>query len=131
MLTNPHKKGLEYKERKRAMNETRSIVKGALGFLLAILVIVGAVFGIDVKVDVEDQGATEPAFEETATTEQTDGATSEKEKPSTTQQVVETQESPAKSTQARDENVRVDESVMTDVANQTDKPQNVATEGEK
>ena len=36
------------------MSETRSMVKSVLGFALAILVIVGGIFGLNVKVEVED-----------------------------------------------------------------------------
>jgi hypothetical protein len=36
------------------MSETKRLVKCALGFILAILMIVGAAFGLDVEVDVND-----------------------------------------------------------------------------
>lgn len=43
------------------MNETRSMVKSVLGFLLAVVLIVGGIFGFNVKVEVDEDT---PALEE-------------------------------------------------------------------
>ena len=51
------------------MSKNRSLVRCALGLLLAILVIVGGIFGFNVKVEVEDTSANETTLEETVATE--------------------------------------------------------------
>lgn len=100
------------------MSETRGLVKCVLGFLLSILVIVGGAFGLDVNVDVTD----------------TQNPTSEVGEPPTeenveiTDEVVETQESPADSTPTEDEGTCVDESVEADVTTTTDEKENTVTE---
>lgn len=106
------------------MSETRGLVKCILGFVLAILVIVGASFGLDVQVNVEDAAPTQSDVVETdevePTTEETDV--------SATEEVVETEQSPADSTPAEDEDTCVDESVEADVTTTTDEPENTVTE---
>jgi hypothetical protein len=90
------------------MSETRVLVRCALGFILAVLVIVGGIFGFDVKVDIDDTQP--PAFEEVS-----DEATIE---------------TSADSTPTEDVETSVDESVEEEVALPTDNTEDVATEGE-
>lgn len=101
------------------MSETRTLVKCVLGFLVAILVVAGGIFGFDIKVDVTDA----PAFEE-------DVASTEKAPVDTTVEVEDTENSPADSTPTEDNQPSVDESVQDDVATSTDNNETIATEGE-
>lgn len=83
------------------MSETRGLVKSALGFLLAILVMVGSAFGLDIQVDMTD----------------TQNQTSDVGRPPTeenveiTDEVVETNQSPADSTPTEDSEPCVEDSV--------------------
>lgn len=104
------------------MSETKGLVKCVLGFLLSIIVIVGGIFGIDVKVNVEDTEIEESVA--TVTTFEPVAA----ENDSTTDDVVESDQSPAESTPAEDQEESADESVNEDVTDITDKPQNIVTE---
>ena len=75
------------------MNETKGLVKCILGFVLSIVVIVGAYFGLDVQVNVEDAAPSPPEVVET------------------TEEVVETEQSAVETTETVDEEIPVEESV--------------------
>ena len=105
------------------MSETRGLVKCVLGFLLAILVIVGGAFGLDVQVNVEDA---EPAPPEVVETDEVE-TTTEEQDVSATDEVVETDQSPVESTPTEDEETSADESVE-EVTETTDDEQNTVTE---
>ena len=110
--------GFRIKRKETTMSETRGLVKSALGFLLAILVMVGSAFGLDIQVDMTD----------------TQNQTSDVGRPPTeenveiTYEVVETNQSPADSTPTEDEEPSVDESVETEVTEPTDEQQDTVTE---
>lgn len=119
------------------MSENKGLVKCVLGFLLAILVIAGGMFGLDVKVEVEDTSTDTPVLEEEVTQPTQDDVTETEETPVDTtenqdvvEDVVDTENSPADSTPTEDVQPSVDESVSEDVADDTDDTQDVATEGE-
>ena len=99
------------------MSETKGLVKCVLGFLLSILVIVGGAFGLDVNVDVTDT--------QTPTSEVGEPPTEENVE--ITDEVFETQESPADSTPTEEENSCVDESVEADVTTTTDETETNVT----
>ena len=105
------------------MSETRGLVKCFLGFLLAILVIVGGAFGLDVQVNVEDA---EPAPPEVVGTDEVEPTTEEQDV-SATEEVVETEQSPVESTPTEDEEKSAEDSVE-EVTDQTDEEQNTVTE---
>lgn len=106
------------------MSETRGLVKCVLGFLLAILVIVGGAFGLDVQVNVEDAEPTPPEVVETDEVE----TTTEENNVSATDEEVDTEQSPVESTPAEDEETSADESVDAEVTEPTDDEQNNVTE---
>lgn len=85
------------------MNETKGLVKCILGFVLSIVVIVGAYFGLDVRVNVEDASASPPEVVETteANVEEVDAA----------EEVVETEQSAVETTETVDEEMPVEELV--------------------
>lgn len=85
------------------MNETKGLVKCILGFVLSIVMIVGAYFGLNVQVNVEDAPASPPEVVET--TEQN------VEEVDTTEEVVETEQSAVEPTETVDEEPAVEESV--------------------
>lgn len=93
------------------MNETKGLVKCILGFLLSIIVIVGASFGLDVQVKVEDAGTSPPAVVETTETNVEEVDTTEGENILATEEVVETEQSTVEPTETADEETTVDESV--------------------
>lgn len=96
------------------MSETKGLVKCALGFILAILVMVGGAFGLDVRVNVDDTNEPTSDVAETVTEEQPVDET-------------ETQ-SPVETTPTEDQEQSVDESVEADVTEPTDNNQDVVTE---
>lgn len=93
------------------MNETKGLVKCILGFLLSILMIVGASVGLDVQVRIQDAEATPPEVVETAETYVEEVENTEGEEVLATEEVVETEQSPVEPTEAEDEEPTVDESV--------------------
>lgn len=93
------------------MNETKGLVKCILGFLLSIIVIVGAGFGLDVQVKVEDAGTSPPAVVETTETNVEEVDTTEGENILATEEVVETEQSTVEPTETADEETTVEESV--------------------
>lgn len=101
------------------MSETKGLVKCVLGFLLAILVMVGGAFGLDVQVKVTDTETKPPEVVETTALEQD---------VSTTEDVAETEQSPVESTPAEDQETSADESVEAEVTEPTDEPQDTVTE---
>lgn len=105
------------------MSETKGLVKCVLGFLLAILVIVGGAFGLDVQVNVEDADPAPPEVVETDEVE----TTTEEQDVSATDEVVETEQSPVESTPTEDEETSADESVE-EVTETTDDEQSTVTE---
>lgn len=106
------------------MNETKGLVKCVLGFLLAILVIVGGAFGLNVQVDVEDAETPSSEVVETDEVEATD----KEHDVSATEEVVETEQSSVESTPTEDEETSADKSVEAEVTEPTDEPQNTVTE---
>lgn len=96
------------------MSETKGLVKCALGFILAILVMVGGAFGLDVRVNVDDTNEPTSDVAETVTEEQPVDET-------------ETQ-SPVETTPTEDQEQSVDESVEADVTEPTDDTQETVTE---
>ena len=101
------------------MNEKKGLAKCVFGLLLAILVMVGAAFGLDVQVNVEDAETSPPEVVETTTKET---------EVSTTDEVVETEQSTVESTPTEDEEPTVDESVENEVTEPTDETQDTVTE---
>lgn len=101
------------------MSENKGLVRCVLGFLLAILVVVGGIFGLDVKVEVEDTTdvTAPPAVE--------DVVPNQDETPQP-----ETQDSPAESTPTEDVQPSVDESEQGEVTPPADDTQTDVTEGE-
>ena len=93
------------------MNETKGLVKCVLGFLLSILMIVGASVGLDVQVRIQDAEATPHEVVETAETYVEEVENAEGEEVLATEEVVETDQSPVEPTEAEDEEPTVDESV--------------------
>lgn len=93
------------------MNETKGLVKCVLGFLLSILMIVGASVGLDVQVRIQDAEATPPEVVGTAETYVEEVENAEGEEVLATEEVVETDQSPVEPTEAEDEEPTVDESV--------------------
>jgi cytoskeletal protein RodZ len=109
------------------MSETKRLVKCALGFLIAIIMIVGGAFGLDVQVKVQD--ATTDTAEVVETTDV--GEATEGEDVEATEEVAETEEqSTVESTPTEDEVMSADDSVEAEVTEPTDEPQNTVTEGE-
>lgn len=101
------------------MSETKGLVKCVFGFMLAILVMVGAAFGLDVQVKVTDTETTQPEVVET---------TAEEKEVTTPDEDVETEQSPVESTPTEDEEPSVDESVENEVTEPTDETQDTVTE---
>jgi hypothetical protein len=121
----------------KTMSETKGLVKCVLGFLLAILIIVGGIFGLDVKVDVEDTSTDTTVSEEEVAPPVQDEITETEETPVDTaenqdvvDEVVDTENSPADSTPTEDEQPVVDESGEAEVTQPTDDTEDVVTEGE-
>ena len=116
------------------MSETKGlVVKCVLGFLLSIIIIVGGIFGLDVKVDVEDTSTDTSVSEEEVAPPVQDEITETEETPVDTtenQDVVDTENSPADSTPTEDKQPVVDESGEAEVTQPTDDTENVVTEGE-
>lgn len=106
------------------MNEKKGLAKCVFGLLLAILVMVGAAFGLDVQVNVEDAETSPPEVVETDEVE----TTTEEKEVSTTDEVVETEQSTVESTPTEDEEPTVDESVENEVTEPTDETQDTVTE---
>lgn len=114
------------------MNETRSMVKSALGLILALVVVVGGIYGFNVKVEVQDTEveaqettAVEAPKATTATVAQTTDDESEATQPVATQEPMST----TVSTPVVDEQPDVDNSADTEVTEPTEEEQTV-TEGE-
>lgn len=119
------------------MSETKGLVKCVLGFLLSIIIIVGGIFGLDVKVDVEDTSTDTSVSEEEVAPPVQDEITETEETPVDTtenqdvvDEVVDTENSPADSTPTEDKQPVVDESGEAEVTQPTDDTENVVTEGE-
>lgn len=115
------------------MSETKGLVKCVLGFLLSIIIIVGGIFGLDVKVDVEDTSTDTPVLEEEVTPPTQDDVANTEETPVDTtenKEVVDAGNSPAESTPTEDKQPVVDESGEAEVTQPTDDTENVVTEGE-
>ena len=93
------------------MNETKGLVKCILGLVLSIVVMVGAAFGLDVKVNVQDAEVTTPEVVETTETNVEEVDTTEDEEVLATEEVVETEQSTVEPTETEDEETPVDESV--------------------
>lgn len=93
------------------MNETKGLVKCVLGFLLSILVIVGASLGLDVQVKVQDAEVAPPEVVETAEDNVEEVDTTDDEEVLATEEVVETEQSTVEPTETEDEGTPVDESV--------------------
>lgn len=74
------------------MNETKGLVKCVLGFLLSVIMMVGAAFGLDVQVNVEDAQTTPPEVVETTEAPVDEVDTTTEETVLETQEVVETEE---------------------------------------
>lgn len=106
------------------MSETKGLVKCVLGFLLAIIVIVGGAFGLDVQVNVEDAETTNSEVVE----ENFVNTTAEENNVLATDEVVETEQSPVESAPTEDEEPSEDMSVEAEVTTTTDEIQNVVTE---
>jgi hypothetical protein len=110
------------------MSENKGLVKCVLGFLLAILVIAGGIFGLNVDVEVTENTENATTSEETFGPVYKDVPT---EVPvDTTDEVVDSDESPADSTPTEDEQPVVDESDGAEVTQPTDNTEDVVTEGE-
>lgn len=105
------------------MNETKGLVKCIFGFLLSILVIVGAAFGLNVQVNVEDAEQTAPDVVET-----NDVETTTEEQVSATDEVVDTEQSIVDSTPTVDQEQSADECVDAEVTESTDEQQTTVTE---
>lgn len=102
------------------MSETKNLVKCALGFILAIIVMVGGAFGLDVKVNVDDTNSTNS---------EAVGNIAEEPPVEATDEVAENnQQSPVDSTPTEDEVPSVDESVEAEVTEPTDDTQETVTE---
>ena len=114
------------------MSENKGLVKCAIGFVLAILVIVGAIFGLDVDVEVTDNTENNPTFEGefVGPIQEQDNINSDEVPADTTDEVVDTDQSPADSTPTEDEVPSVDESDEAEVTQPTDDTEDVVTEGE-
>lgn len=113
------------------MSENKGLAKCAIGLVLAILVIVGAIFGLDINVEVNESTENTPALEENFVPIGNDSENVSEEVPvETTNEVVDTDESPADSTPTEDEQPVVDESDGAEVTQPTDNTENVVTEGE-
>ena len=113
------------------MSEKKGLVKCAIGFVLTILVIVGAMFGLNVDVEVSENTENNPTLEEDFVGPlKQEGHDYSDEANAETTDVVETDESPADSTPTEDEQPSVDESGEADVTQPTDDTENVVTEGE-
>lgn len=123
ILTNP-RKGFRINRKENTMSETRGIVRCIFGFLLAILVIAGGAFGLDVKVNIEDA---EPATSEVVGTDEVETTTEETDV-SATDEVVDTEQSTVDSTPTEDEEASADESVDEEVTEPTDEEQDTVTE---
>lgn len=121
------------------MSETRSIVKSVLGFLLAIMVIVGGMFGLGVDAEITDENAGTTPPEETvgdvvtdAPVEDVTNAPTEDVTDVPVDTDVPTEETNAPSTDStpvEDETTDVETPVDTEVADTTEVETN-ATEGE-
>lgn len=109
------------------MSETKGIVRSVIGFLAVVAIIVGSIFGLDVKVDINDT-ETPDALVETETPSE-DEVIAE-EPTDTTVPVVEENDTPADSTPTEDANESVDETVEENVANDAADTTEQATEGE-
>lgn len=105
------------------MSETKGLVKCIFGFLLSILVIVGAAFGLDVQVNVEDTEHTAPDVVEANEVE-----TTTEEQVSATDEVVDTEQSIVDSTTTVDQEQIADEYVDSEVTESTDEQQTTVTE---
>jgi cytoskeletal protein RodZ len=108
------------------MSETKRLAKCVLGFLLAILVMVGGAIGLDVDVAVQEN--TEPTQAEDLATDEL--GTEPEEDVLTEEPTVETEQSTVDSTPTEDEETSVDDSVEEDVTEPTDENQDTVTEGE-
>lgn len=97
------------------MKETKGLVKCILGFVLSILVMVGAAFGLDVKVNVQDAEGAPPEVVETTETNA--------EEVDATEAVVETEQSTVETTETVDQEPTVEESVENEVTVPTDETQ--------
>lgn len=107
------------------MSETKRIVKCVLGFLLAIIIIVGGAVGLDVDVTVqEDAETTQAEVEETVLAD----PETEENVPIEDETEVGTEQSTVESTPTEDEVTSADESADTEVTEPTDETQNTVTE---
>lgn len=105
------------------MNETKGLVKCVLGFVLSILVMVGAAFGLDVKVNVQDAEVAPPEVVETTETNAEEVDAAEDEQVLATEEVVETEQSTVETTETVDQEPTVEESVENEVTVPTDETQ--------
>lgn len=109
------------------MSETKGIVRCVIGFFAIVAIIVGSIFGLDVKVDINDTETTEALVETEAPMENEVKA---EEPTDATVPVVDENDTPAESTPTEDANESVDETVEENVANDTADTTEQATEGE-
>ena len=122
------------------MNENKNLVKCALGFLLAILVIVGGIFGLDVNVRVNDTSTDAPTMEEPVasdvpvdetvveSTENEDAVDTDKVVDDTTDEVVDPEHPSGDSAPSEEEQPSVDEPVVDEVTDPTDENEETVTE---
>lgn len=113
------------------MNETKAMVKTVLGFLLVVVILIGGMFGFDVKVDITDQNAETTVAEDdvllpTETQKDVEGKEQSTSQTSSDKIPCETI---ADSTPVVEETTDVDNSVDTEVTEPTEEETNV-TEGE-
>lgn len=114
------------------MSENKGLVKCAIGLVLTILVIVGAMFGLNVDVEVTDSAENTLALGDDfiGPIQEEAEIDSEQEVADTSNEVVDENQSPADSTPTEDEQPVVDESDGAEVTQPTDETENVVTEGE-
>ena len=113
------------------MSENKGLVRCAIGFVLAIIIIVGAIFGLNVDVEVTETTENNPTSDETFAPIDKDSENVTDEVPvDTTDEVVDTEQSPADSTPTEEDVPSVDESDEAEVTQPTDNTEDVVTEGE-
>ena len=111
------------------MSENKGLVKCVLGFLLALIVIVGGIFGLDIDVEVTDDTQNTLVSDDNLLPIVPNSDKITEETPvDTTDNVVDTTESPAESTPTEDGNSVVDESAEAEVTEPTDETENIVTE---
>lgn len=113
------------------MKDTKGLVKCILGFVLSIAMIVGASFGLDVKVNVQDTEntptevveTTEANVEEVETTTEENVLETEQATQEVTEEVVETEQPTVEPTETVDQEPTVEEPVENEVTVPTDETQ--------